>query len=73
MENEAADKSFTWDNIVAIMTSGSPESLILWAILGYGVWATFNTAWRDHDGGLPWHRKDPNALPRKWYDWRRRD
>ena len=47
-----------WDKLLEFMFSGSPGAFLLWAILAYGVWATFNTNWRDHDGGAPWHRRD---------------
>ncbi len=62
-----------WDKLFDFMLSGSPGSFVLWAILAYGIWATILTNWQDHDGGMPWHRKDPDAAPRKWFDWRRRD
>ncbi|SDJ07856.1 hypothetical protein [Lutimaribacter saemankumensis] len=44
-----------WGKLLKFMFSGAPGSFVLWGILVYGVWATFYTNWRDHDGGAPWH------------------
>ena len=74
MNGETPTGNTGWGKLIDFMLSGSPGSLLLWAILAYGAWATFYTNWQDHDGGMPWHRreKDP-AKRRSWFDWRRID
>ena len=74
MTQDTPETGTGWQAVWDAMLSGSTESLILWAILIYGVWATFYTNWQDHDGGAPWHlrEKDPKKR-RSWWDWRRID
>ena len=62
-----------WGKLVEFMLSGSPGACVLWAVLAYGVWATFYTNWRDHDGGMPWHQRKEGGTKRRWFDMRRID